>query len=150
MFSVNYLVRQAEEVIRQREMMSQEYDVGSKRNQDAKPDGLFRKIVPAAPTENLLITRLDEFSLANVNKFFSKISVADRAVDLENPNPFKDSQAKDGATSVVQSAALQFNDVNGAGVLFASNGAPESLSDQAGDMRLLVEQNGRRNPRLMV
>jgi hypothetical protein len=150
MFSVNYLVRQSEEVIRQREMMSQEYDVGSKRNQDAKPDGLLKKIVSAVPLENLVITQPDDLSFLNINKFFFNANVADRAVDLKNPNPFKESQAKDGATNVVQSAALQFNDVNGAGVLFASNGAPESLSDQAGDMRLLVEQNGRRNPRLMV
>lgn len=148
MSSSNPLVRKAEEVMLWRERVFQEYDVDSEKNQGIKRDDPARKMVPAAPA-NLIITRLDSFSLPNVDKFFFKKSVPDKAADLENPNPFQEAQAEDGTANVVQSTALQFNDVNGAGVLFASNGAPEFLSDQSGEMRQLLEKN-RRHRTLMA
>jgi len=143
MSSSNYLVRKAEEVMLRREMMAREYDVNSERNQGIKPDEPARKMVPAAAFANLVITRPDLPSFVKIQTFPSGHKVSDKPADLENPNPFQQAQAKDGAANVVQSTALQFNDVNGAGVLFASNGAPESLPDKSGEMRLLLEQNGR-------
>ncbi|WP_194712196.1 hypothetical protein [Noviherbaspirillum soli] len=150
MSSFNYLIRNADEAMPWREMKLREYDVDSERKQDGKPDDPAGKIVPAAPTANLVITRPDSLSLANIESFFFKINVSGKLADLENPNPFQQAQAKDGAANVVQSTALQFNDVNGAGVLFASNGAPESLSDRSDEMRSLLEQNSLRNRLSMI
>lgn len=145
MSSFNYLVGKAEEAMSWREMKLREYDVDSEKKQEGKPEGLAEKIVPAAPTANLVIARPDSFSLSNMEKFLFRRNVLDKPVDPESLDPFEEVQAKDGAANVAQSTALQFNDVNGAGALLASSGAPESLSDQAGEMRLLLEQNGWRN-----
>ena len=150
MSSFNYLIRKAEEAMPWREVKLREYDVDLEKKQDSQPDDPAGKIVPAAPTANLVITRPDSFSLSNIEKFLFRRNVSDKPVDSESLNPFQEDQAKDGAANVVQSTALQFNDVNGTGALFASNGAPESLSDQAGEMRSLLEQNGWRNRPSMV
>ena len=151
----DYLNRKARESALLREMMSREYDVSLQKNGEIKPDDPVAKIVPAAAPANLVITRTENFSFKEIEGFlfFFKKNVSTKVADLEKQNPFQPLQPfqpKDGTGNVVQSTALQFNDVNGAGVLFASNGAPESLSDQSGETRSMLQQNGWGNRQLMV
>jgi hypothetical protein len=150
MSSANYLIRKAEESILWRELMSREYDIASQKNQGIKPDDPAEKIVPAPPPANLAITRPESFSFQEIERFFFKKNVPGKVADLEKQSPFQEVQPKDGAANVVQSTALQFNDINGTGVFFASNGAPESMPGQSGEMRSLLQQNGWSNRPLMV
>lgn len=106
MSSSNYLIRKAEEVMLRRERMPQEYDVDSARNQGAKPDSPAEKTGPGAAFANLVITRPDLLSLEKIQTFLSGHKVSHKPADLENPNPFQQAQAKDGAANVVQSTAL--------------------------------------------
>ncbi|MFL6719848.1 MAG: hypothetical protein ACJ8G3_26175 [Burkholderiaceae bacterium] len=150
----DYLIRKARESESAllREMVSREYDVSLQKNGEIKPDDPAGKIVPAAAAANLVITRTENFSFKEIEGFFKK-NVSTKAADLEKQNPFQPLQPfqrKDGTGNVVQSTALQFNEGNGAGVLFASNGAPESLSGQSGETRSMPQQNGWGNRALMV
>lgn len=150
MSSFSYLIRKAEEETPWRELKLRKYDVDAEKRQDAAPGDRPGDMVPPAAAANLVITRPDSFSLSNIEKFLFRRNVPEKPLDPENLNPFQEVQAKDGAASVVQSTALQFTDVNGTGALFASNGAPESLSDKTGEMRSLLEPNAWRNRPSMV
>lgn len=152
MSSSDDLIRKAKEANLLREMMLPEYDVGLKNNasQDGNTGEPARKTVPAAPPANLVITKPESFSFLEIERFLFKRDVAGKSAALEKQNPFQEVLPKDGAGNVVQSTALQFNDVNGASMFFASNGAPESLSEQSGEVRSLLQENSLRSRPLMV
>lgn len=154
MSSPYYLIEKAEEVLLLREMMARQYDLDSQRNGNIKPADPAGRIVPAtvpAPAPaSLGITKPENFSFQEVEGFFFKKNVSRRAVELENPGSFQQVQPKDGAGNVVQGTALQFNDVNGTSVFFASSGAPESLADQSGKMRSPLQQDSWSKRPLMV
>jgi hypothetical protein len=146
------LLKKAKESLLWREMMSPEYyGVGSKKDGDVNTGEPAGKIVPAAPPANLVITKPESFSFQKIDGFFFKRNVlGDKDAALEKQNPFQDVPPGDGVENVVQSTALQFDDVNGVSTLLASNGAPESLSDRSGEMRSLLQENSLRSRPLMV
>lgn len=137
-----------------REMVSREYDPGSQRYDGVKVNVNVKdaagKIVSLAAPASFLVPRPESFSLQEVEGFLFKKNVLRKDVEREEQDPSQPEQPKDGAGNVVQSTVLQFNDVSGTGALFASNGAPESLSDQPGNMRSLLQQNRGSNRPLMV
>ena len=135
------LLKKTEARIRRQEMPTPEYDAVWKSNRRSKLDESAEKIIAPAPPANLVITRPESFSFQEIEGFFFKKNISSKAVELEKQNPFQDVQSSNNAGNVVQTTASQFNNVNGAGVLFASNGAPESLSDKSGEMRSLLQQN---------
>ena len=145
-------IRKANEANRWREMTLREYGIGLDRSisQDENTGGPAGKTVPAAPFANLAIVKPESFSFLEIEKFLFKRDVPGKSTALEKQNPFQEVLPKDGAGDVVQSTASQFNDVNGASTVFASNGAPESLSAQSGEVRLLVQENSLRSRPLMV
>lgn len=143
-------IKKAEESALLREMVLREYDAVSQRYGDAKVNDPPGKIVPLAAPASLVVPRPESFSLQEIEGFFFKKNVVRKDAEREKQEPFQQVQPKDGAASVVQSAALQFNDANGTGVFLASNGAPESLPDQSGNMRSLLQQNSGSNRPLMV
>lgn len=145
-------IRKANEANRWREMTLQEYGIGLGRSigQDENTGGPVGKTVPAAPSANLAIVKPENFSFLEIEKFLFKRDVPGKSTALEKQNPFQEVLPKDGAGDVVQSTASQFNDVNGASTVFASNGAPESLSAQSGEVRLLAQENSLRSRPLMV
>lgn len=146
------VLKKAKESLLWREMISPEYNgVGAKKNGDVNTGGPAGKIAPAAPPANLVITKAEIFSFQEINGFFFKRNVlGNKDAALEKQNPFQDVQLRNGVENVVQSTALQFNDVNAMSTLLASNGAPESLSDRSGEMRSLLQENSLRSRPLMV
>lgn len=146
------LLKKARESLLWREMILPEYyGVGAKKNGDANTGEPAGKIAPTAPPASLAIMKPESFSFREINGFFFKRNVlGNKDAVLEKQNPFQDVPPRDGVENVVQSTALQFNDVNGVSTLLASNGAPESLSDRSGEMLSLLQENSLRSRPLMV
>jgi hypothetical protein len=148
------LLKKAKESLLWREMISPEYyGTGANKHDDVNTGLPAWKIVPAAPPANLVITKPESFlfQFQEINGFFFKRNVLrNKDADLEKQKPFQDVPQKDGLGNVVQSTALQFNDVNAVSTSLASNGAPESLSDRSGEMRSLLQENSLRSRPLMV
>lgn len=135
------LLKKTAASIRWQERVAPDYDTVWESDKRGKSDESAKKMIAPAPPANLVITRPESFSFQEIEGFFFKRNISSKAVELERQNPFQDVQPSNNAGNVVQAAASQFNDVNGAGVLFASNGAPESLSDQSAEMRSMLQQN---------
>nr|WP_217344815.1 hypothetical protein [Noviherbaspirillum sp. L7-7A]MBV0879002.1 hypothetical protein [Noviherbaspirillum sp. L7-7A] len=146
------LLKKTKESLRWLEMISPDYyGVGPKKDVDGNTGEPVRKIVPAAPPANLVITEPEIFLFQEINGFFFKRNVlGNKDAALEKQKPFQDVPPSNGVGNVVQSTALQFNDVDAVSALLASNGAPESLPDRSGEMRSLLQENGLRNRPLMV
>ena len=146
----DYLLKETRARMLRQAMTSPEYDAVWKNNGRGKPEEPVEKIVAPASPPNLVITRPESFSFQEIEGFFFKRNAPSKAGELERQNPFQDARPGSNAENVVQATASQFNDVNGAGVLFASNGAPDSLSDQSGEMRSLLQQDSWSKRPLMV
>lgn len=128
----------------------QEVDAAWIGDRYTKPGQPAENTVPVAPSASLVITRPESFSFQEIEGFLFKRNIAGKPMSSEGK--ILPQEADQGVIpgNGVQSTASQFSRLNGAGVVFASDGAPESLSDQAGEMRSLLEKNNWSKRPLMV
>lgn len=101
-------------------------------------------------SSNLTVIRPESFSFQQIEKFFFKKNILDKPASLETPASSRDWAWADPASQTVESPVRQFNDAISDSLLFASDGAPESVPDRADDMRSLLQPHGWSKPRLMV
>lgn len=99
---------------------------------------------------SLTVIRPESFSFQQIEKFFFKKNILDKPASLETPASSRDWAWADSASQAVESPVRQFSDATSDSLLFASDGAPESVPDRADDMRSLLQPQGWNKPRLMV
>lgn len=138
---LDYLIRESKDSLALRSMPIQEVDAAWIGDRYRMPGPPAEEKAPVVPSASLVITRPESFSFQEIEGFLFKRNIADKPANPQGEAQPQEAGQGTRPGNVVQSTALQFSRVNGAGVLLASDGAPESVPGQAGEMRSLLEKN---------
>lgn len=150
MFIANFPMKESEDSVSLQNIAVQEVDAAWIGERYTKPGQPAEKTEPVALASSLVIARPESFSFQEIEGFLFKRNITGKPATPKGGVLLDEAHQGVIPGNVVQSTALQFSRLNGAGVVFASDGAPESLSDQAAEMRSLVENNSWKRRPLIV